>query len=65
MLKLMKTLGAVVVIGVLIAALPGCEKKEGPAEKAGKSLDNAVEKTGDQMKKTGEDIKDATKGDKQ
>jgi len=63
MMKLMKTLGAALAIGMLLAALPGCTKKEGPAEQAGKAVDNAVEKAGAQMEKAGEDIQDAAKGD--
>ena len=43
-------------MGILVAALSGCEK--GPAEKAGASIDNAVEKTGQQLDKAGDKIKD-------
>ncbi|MDR3395761.1 MAG: hypothetical protein P4L70_12220 [Parasulfuritortus sp.] len=64
MMKLMRTIGAAVAIGMLLAALPGCAKKEGPAEQAGKAVDNAVEKTGNQVEKAGENIQDAAKGDK-
>lgn len=44
-------------IGVMIAALSGCEK--GPAEKTGAAIDNAVEKTGQQVDKAGDKIEDA------
>ena len=44
-------------MGVLVAALSGCEK--GPAEKTGAAIDNAVEKTGQQIDKVGDKIKDA------
>ncbi|MHB1236726.1 MAG: hypothetical protein ACYCY7_04105 [Gallionella sp.] len=57
----MKKFGKYVVtafaIGILLAGLSGCE--EGPAEKAGKSIDNAVDKTGQQIDKAGDKIKDA------
>jgi hypothetical protein len=43
-------------MGILVAALSGCEK--GPAEKAGASIDNAVKKTGQQVDKAGDKIKD-------
>lgn len=43
-------------IGILVAALSGCEK--GPAEKAGAAIDNAVEKAGQQADKAGNKIKD-------
>ncbi len=64
MMKLMRNLGAAVVIGMLLAALPSCAKKEGPAEQAGKAVDNAVDKAGAQVEKAGENIQDAAKGDK-
>jgi PBP1b-binding outer membrane lipoprotein LpoB len=64
MMKLMKILGAAVAISMLLAAMSGCAKKEGPAEQAGKAVDNAVEKTGAQVEKAGENIQDAAKGDK-
>jgi hypothetical protein len=41
----------------------GCQK-EGPAEKAGKEVDKAVEKVGQQMERAGDSIKDAVTGDK-
>lgn len=44
---------------VLIAGLYGCEK--GPAERAGKQIDKAVDKTGQQIEKAGEKIQDAAK----
>ena len=57
----MKKFGKYVVtafaIGILLAGLSGCEK--GPAEKAGESIDNAVDKTGQQIDKAGDKIKDA------
>jgi hypothetical protein len=44
-------------MGILVAALSGCEK--GPAEKAGAAIDNAVQKTGQQADKVGDKIGDA------
>jgi hypothetical protein len=43
--------------------LAGCQKP-GPAEQAGKTVDNAVEKVGKQMEKTGDAIEKAAKNDK-
>jgi hypothetical protein len=57
------SVGAVAVVGALLAALPGCQREEGPAERAGKNVDNAVEHVGDQMEKAGDSIKDATTRD--
>ena len=62
--KLIKTAGAALVIGVLFATLPGCQKQEGPAERAGKEVDKTVEKVGQQIEKAGDSIQDATKGNK-
>ena len=42
-------------------ALAACQPAEGPAERAGKQIDNAAEKVGDQVEKAGDKIKDATK----
>ncbi len=55
-----KIVGTAVAVGALLAALSGCEKQEGPAEQAGKQVDEAVEHVGDQMEKAGDSIKDAT-----
>jgi hypothetical protein len=44
-------------IGIMVAALSGCEK--GPAEKAGAAIDNAVNKTGQQVDKAGDKMDDA------
>ena len=41
--------------GLLIVGISGCEKEEGPIEKAGKSLDQAT----DSVKESYEDAKDA------
>ena len=57
MMKSAKHVVAAFAVGILLAALSGCEK--GPAEKAGKSIDDAVNKTGQQIDKVGDKIKDA------
>jgi hypothetical protein len=61
MMKSSKSVAAALA-AVLIAGLCGC--KEGPAERAGKQVDKAVEKTGQQIEKAGEKIQDAAKGNK-
>lgn len=45
------------VTGMLLVAISGCEK--GPAEKAGKSIDESVEKIGKSLEETGDSIQDA------
>ena len=64
MMKLGETVSAALVISALLAALSGCQKQEGPAEYAGKEVDKAVDKAGQQIEKAGEKIQDAAKGDK-
>jgi hypothetical protein len=61
----MKSMGRnvfmVLAAGVLLAALTGCQKEEGPAERAGKAMDKAVENAGQQIEKAGEKIQDAAR----
>lgn len=64
MYRLIKTAGFALVMGVLLATVPGCQKQEGPAERAGKEVDKTVEKLGQQIEKAGESIQDATKDNK-
>jgi hypothetical protein len=45
---------------VLLFGLAACER-EGPAEKAGRSVDRAVDKAGKQIEKAGERVRDAAK----
>ncbi len=63
MMKIGETVSAALVMGVLVAALSGCQKQEGPAERAGKQVDKAVEKAGQQIEKAGQSVQDAAKGD--
>lgn len=62
--NLVKTVGAALFAGLLLVAVPACQKEEGPAEKAGKAVDSAMDKAGQQIEKAGDDIQDAAKGDK-
>jgi hypothetical protein len=48
-------------ISVLLVGLTACEKKEGPAERAGKEVDKAVQSAGQQVEKAGQQIQDAAK----
>jgi len=73
-MKRIETVGAALVMGVLLAALSGCEKQEGPAERAGKEIDQtmeqlgektdeAVEQAGEQLEQAGDSIQEAAKDD--
>jgi len=64
MMKFGKTVSAVLGMSALLVALIGCQKQEGPAERAGKEVDKAVENAGQQIEKAGESIQDAAKRDK-
>jgi hypothetical protein len=53
---------AALAIGVLATGLlSACEKKEGPAERAGKQVDKAFDSAGKQVEKAGEKIQDTAK----
>ncbi len=58
-MKLVKIVSAALLLGVMFVALPGCEEK-GPVEKVGESIDNTVEKAGEQIEKAGDSIKEKT-----
>lgn len=59
--KLGKSVGTALVMSAMLVALFGC-KQEGPAERAGKNVDQAAQKVGQQVEKVGNSIQDAAKG---
>ena len=74
-MKLGKTINAALATSALLVALFGCQKPEGPAEQAGKKIDNAMEQTGqnvdstteklgEKVEEAGEKIQDAAKDNK-
>ena len=50
----------IMIMVVLAAAVVGCESSEGPAEKAGDTIDDAVDKTGEKIEETGDAIREKT-----
>lgn len=62
--RFFRTVGTVLVVGAVLATTPGCQKQEGPAERAGKAVDNAADKVGQQLEKAGDNIQDAAQGSK-
>ena len=48
---------------IALAALVGC-KQEGPAEKAGRQLDQAADKAARSVEKAGENVRNAVNGKK-
>lgn len=64
MMKFGKTISTVLGMGALLVVLSACQKQEGPAERAGKQVDETVEKAGQQIEKAGDSIQDSAKGEK-
>ncbi|TCT03771.1 hypothetical protein [Paralcaligenes ureilyticus] len=61
MLKNKRGAVTLVAMGLLALTLSGCQKHEGPAEKAGKEIDNAISQAGQQIQKVGDNIQGAAK----
>ena len=57
MMKISRSVVAALALGALFAGLSGC-KKEGPAERAGREIDETAEKAGQQLEKAGDKMKD-------
>jgi hypothetical protein len=51
-MSIYKTLSFLLGVGLLVATLGGCER-EGPMERTGKKMDEAVENLGETVKKEG------------
>lgn len=62
-MKSSKNVSTALIMSVFLVALSGCDSNEGPAERAGKDVDQAAEKAGEQIEKAGESIQDAAQGD--
>ena len=54
-----KSVIAALAMSALVVGLAACEKKEGPAERAGKEIDKSVEKVGQSIEKAGQNLQDA------
>lgn len=61
MMKISRSVIATLAITVLLVGISGC-KKEGPVERAGKKIDETVEKGGQQIEKAGKKIQGDDKG---
>jgi len=57
-MKMYKSVIAALAMSLLLAGVSGCE--QGPAERAGKKIDETVEKGGKQIEKAGEKIREGT-----
>jgi hypothetical protein len=63
-MKFARSINTAVAISAVLLALSACQKQEGPAERAGKDVDKAIESAGRQIEKAGDSIQDAAKGDR-
>jgi len=52
-----KSLLICVFAALALTVAAGCQKQEGPAEKAGKQIDKAVEKAGDKINEAADKLK--------
>lgn len=59
MMKMCKSVIAALAMTVLLMGLSGCQ--EGPAERAGKKIDKAIEKGGQEIEKAGKKIQEDSK----
>ncbi|ACX96257.1 hypothetical protein [Halothiobacillus neapolitanus] len=64
MKTIVKLMGIALAIGVCTTAMTGCERKEGPAEKAGKAIDQGLDKAGQKIENAGESVQNAAEGSK-
>ena len=57
---------ALVLISAVVVALGACKRTEsgGPGEKAGRAVDQALDKAGKSVEQAGRDMQDASKGKK-
>lgn len=62
-MKRANTVSAAFIMVALLLALSGCDRNEGPVEKAGKQVDQAAEQAGEKIEEAGENIQDAAEGD--
>ena len=58
-MKTLKKYLAILFAGLLLTGLTGCQQEEGPAEKAGKSMDEAMESFGASIEDTEKAVKES------
>lgn len=54
----MRKLALALTLGLGTLGLAACEDNEGPAERAGESIDNAAERAGEAMEDAGENVQE-------
>ncbi len=63
--RVVAIVGLAFAASALSATLYGCQKPEGPAQKAGKEIDQGAAKAGQQIEKAGQSMRNAATGDRQ
>ncbi len=61
MIRSIKRPVTIVAISLVMVMLYGCQKPEGPAQKAGKAIDQGAAKAGEQIQKAGDRLQNAAK----
>lgn len=61
MRRMTKHFISILVAGALVLSLAACQR-EGPAERAGKEIDKAMDRAGQQIERAGDKIQDAARG---
>ncbi len=61
MTNITKNAAMLLAMVLLAAGVAGCQKEEGPAERAGRNMDNAMEKAGESIERAGEKVQDAAR----
>lgn len=59
----MRNIASLVTVALLMFALSACRREEGPAEKAGKEIDKAIQGAGQAIEKAADSVRDAGKKD--
>ncbi|NNM64615.1 MAG: hypothetical protein HKL99_08375 [Burkholderiales bacterium] len=57
-----KRLATAFAISAVTASLVGCQKPEGPAQQAGKAIDQGAAKAGQALQNAGNSVQDTAKG---
>jgi hypothetical protein len=58
-----RKIGSLAAVTLFILVLSACQREEGPAEKAGKEIDKAIQGAGQAMEKAADSVRDAAKND--
>jgi len=61
----LKAIVSVMIVLVFVVAVSGCQKEEGPMEKAGQKVDEGIQATTDAAKKAGEKVSEGAEKTKE